>query len=247
MIRRLVVVVLGTALVAAGCGGGGEEVTDQAGADLTRGKELFVSNPDPTQPNCGQCHTLAAADTSTTVGPNLDDAFGYSREQGFDDSTFFDVTLAQIDLAAPPMPADIYEGQDAVDVAAYVAACAGLGPDDLSGACAAPTPGDGGAASGATEPAETGGSEAAPAETEGGASDDGKQVFAFAGCGSCHTLADAGSTGTIGQNLDESKPPRELVVERVTNGKGAMPSFEDGLSREQIEAVADYVSSVAGK
>ena len=62
----------------------------------------------------------------------------------------------------------------------------------------------------------------------------------------CHTLADAGATGTVGPNLDEAKPSEELVVERVTNGMGAMPSFADQLSEEQITEVAAYVSAVAG-
>jgi cytochrome c6 len=75
----------------------------------------------------------------------------------------------------------------------------------------------------------------------------GKEVFlGEAACGSCHTLADAGATGTIGPNLDESMPPPQLVVERVTNGLGIMPSFADTLSEEQIQDVAAYVSSVAG-
>ena len=75
----------------------------------------------------------------------------------------------------------------------------------------------------------------------------GKEVFlGTAGCASCHTLSDAGSTGAIGPNLDASKPPPELVVERVTNGLGGMPSFSETLSEEQIQNVAAYVSSVAG-
>ena len=74
----------------------------------------------------------------------------------------------------------------------------------------------------------------------------GKQVFMNAGCGTCHTLADAGTTGTVGPNLDEAKPSEELVVERVTNGMGAMPSFSGQLSEEQITEVAAYVSAVAG-
>ena len=75
----------------------------------------------------------------------------------------------------------------------------------------------------------------------------GKEVFiGEAGCASCHTLSDAGATGTIGPNLDASQPSAELVVERVTNGLGGMPSFAETLSEEQIQDVAAYVSSVAG-
>ena len=75
----------------------------------------------------------------------------------------------------------------------------------------------------------------------------GKEVFLGAsGCASCHTLADAGATGAIGPNLDAAMPPPELVVERVTNGMGGMPSFADTLSEEQIQDVAAYVSSAAG-
>jgi cytochrome c553 len=84
---------------------------------------------------------------------------------------------------------------------------------------------------------------------EGGGGGDaaaGKEVFASAGCGSCHTLADAGTSGTVGPNLDDAKPSADLVVERVTNGAGVMPSFKDQLSSKQIQDVAAYVSSVAG-
>src|SRR5581483_10130703 len=69
----------------------------------------------------------------------------------------------------------------------------------------------------------------------------GKQVFETAGCKSCHTLKDAGATGTVGPNLDEAKPPLDLVVDRVTNGKGVMPSFSGQLSEKQIADVAAYV------
>jgi mono/diheme cytochrome c family protein len=105
---------------------------------------------------------------------------------------------------------------------------------------------------GGTEPAETGPSETEPAETEpaettGGEGDPGagEQVFESAGCGACHALSDAGANGMVGPNLDESKPDRELVVERVTNGKGAMPSFRDQLSEEEIANVAAYVAQAA--
>jgi mono/diheme cytochrome c family protein len=69
----------------------------------------------------------------------------------------------------------------------------------------------------------------------------GKDVFASAGCGGCHTLKAAGSSGTVGPNLDEKKPSRALVIKRVTNGKGAMPSFKGQLSTQQIKDVAAYV------
>jgi len=75
----------------------------------------------------------------------------------------------------------------------------------------------------------------------------GKQVFLGASaCGGCHTLADAGSTGQVGPNLDESQPDYELALDRVTNGQGGMPSFSSTLSEQQIADVAAYVSSVAG-
>ena len=75
----------------------------------------------------------------------------------------------------------------------------------------------------------------------------GKQVFLGASaCGGCHTLADAGSSGTVGPNLDESMPDYELALDRVTNGQGGMPSFSSTLTEQQIADVAAYVSSVAG-
>jgi len=80
-----------------------------------------------------------------------------------------------------------------------------------------------------------------------GAASRGKQVFLSAGCASCHTLADAGATATVGPNLDAASPSRERVVERVRNGAGVMPSFRDRLSEAQIQAVAAYVSAAAGR
>jgi cytochrome c6 len=101
-----------------------------------------------------------------------------------------------------------------------------------------------------TTPAETTPAETTPGETTpaGGAGDAvaGKEVFASAGCASCHTLADAGATGAVGPNLDEAKPSSDLVVDRVTNGKGVMPPFGEQLTEQQIQDVAAYVSSVAG-
>ena len=98
-----------------------------------------------------------------------------------------------------------------------------------------------------TEPTEPPPAEAPPAAGGGAAGSDaaGKVIFET-NCGSCHTLADAGTTGTIGPNLDEAQPDEALVVERVTNGMGAMPPFEGVLTEQQIADVAKYVSSVAG-
>ena len=97
-----------------------------------------------------------------------------------------------------------------------------------------------------TAPTETAPASTAPAET-GGDPTAGKAVFTSAGCTGCHTLADAGSNGSVGPNLDDVKPPFDLVVMRVTDGKGVMPSFKGQLSEKQIKDVAAYVSSVAGQ
>ncbi len=69
----------------------------------------------------------------------------------------------------------------------------------------------------------------------------GEAVFASAGCGSCHTLEAAGSSGNIGPNLDESQPDAALVEQRVRNGAGVMPAFEDELDDTQIADVTAYV------
>jgi cytochrome c553 len=89
------------------------------------------------------------------------------------------------------------------------------------------------------EPTETHAS-TAPSEPAGDAA-AGKAVFASAGCGGCHTLEAAGSSGEIGPNLDDAKPDAQLVTERVTNGKPPMPSFADQLSEKQIQDVAAFV------
>jgi mono/diheme cytochrome c family protein len=48
----------------------------------------------------------------------------------------------------------------------------------------------------------------------------------------------------VGPALDGNAALTEaLVVDRVANGKGAMPAFSDQLSPEEIEDVAAYVTS----
>ena len=101
-----------TALTAAGCGS-----EDQP--DLARGKELFTQR-------CGACHILQNANTKGVQGPNLDLAFKQSVEDGLGRSTIAGVVKNQIDLPmGNQMPADIFEGQDAVDVSEYVASAIG--------------------------------------------------------------------------------------------------------------------------
>ena len=96
-----------------------------------------------------------------------------------------------------------------------------------------------------TETTETDDTETSPAVEGDPAA--GKQVFLGASaCGGCHTLADAGTSGAVGPNLDESQPDYELALDRVTNGQGGMPSFSSTLNEQQIADVSAYVSSVAG-
>jgi mono/diheme cytochrome c family protein len=74
------------------------------------------------------------------------------------------------------------------------------------------------------------------------AAPSGKAVFASAGCGGCHTLAAAGSSGASGPNLDDAKPSAQRVQQIVTSGEGGMPSFGSRLSSAEIKAVAAFVS-----
>ena len=82
-------------------------------------------------------------------------------------------------------------------------------------------------------------------EAEGGGEgggEDGAQIFASAGCGNCHMLEAAGSSGSVGPNLDDTDLDREGIEQVVRNGRGAMPAFEGSLDDDQIEAVSDYVA-----
>jgi mono/diheme cytochrome c family protein len=85
-----------------------------------------------------------------------------------------------------------------------------------------------------------------PAQYKNGDPVAGKKIFKTGPCAGCHTLADAGTTGNVGPNLDQAKPPLSLVVERVTKGAGAMPSFKGQFSDKQIADVAAYVVKATG-
>lgn len=211
-------------LVAAGCGTGG--LGDRK-ADRARGKELFTAK-------CAACHVLADAGAVGTAGPNLDDSFAEVRKQGFEESTIFEVINKQIkyptgrDLFDPAREVHLNGPLPTVEMAADIVT--GKDRDAVAAYVAAV----------AGRPVQGGG---------GGkiASTDGKEVFAQAGCGACHALKAAGSSGQVGPNLDDAKPARDLVILRVNNGQGAMPSYKGKLSDDQIAAVADYVSGAAGK
>ena len=195
---------LAALLLLAGCGTGGKAGSH---ADVANGKKLFLS----AQGQCAGCHTLADAGSQGTVGPNLDDAFGADKQQGFKQSTIENVVLDQIREANPPMPKNLVKGQDALDVAAYVASVAGTGAS--------------------TPPSQLG--------------TDGKKIFQ-AECAGCHTLAAAGTHGTIGPNLDQLKPSQSITQHQVEVGGGVMPAFKGKLSDAQIAAVAKFVASSAG-
>jgi cbb3-type cytochrome c oxidase subunit III len=174
------------------------------------------------QEKCGSCHALADAGTAGTIGPNLDNAFASARRQGFDESSFRQLVAGQIKYPVTN-PSTGEPGMPADLVTGDDVDAVAMYVASVAGK---PGAGEGGGGITAT---------------------DGKGVFAQAGCGSCHTFADAGTSGTIGPDLDQSKPDEALVVDRVTEGRGAMPSFADRLSEEQINAVAEYVSSAAGE
>ena len=92
------------------------------------------------------------------------------------------------------------------------------------------------------ESTETDGGEGGSGEGDAAA---GEAVFT-ANCGSCHTLEEAGTTGTVGPNLDESTLDVDAVVTQVENGGGGMPPFGGQLSEEEIANVAAFVVASQG-
>lgn len=204
-------------LAASGCG--------TSTADTARGRVLFAQK-------CGECHTLAEAGTSGTIGPNLDDAFAAARAAGEGGETIEGVVKAQVEFPRPSnddpavsMPADIVTGQDLEDVAAYVGLYAGV-------------PG------------------AAPPKVPGG---PGAQVFASYGCGNCHTLAAAKSGGVTGPDLDEVLPGQTaaMVEESIVDpnaviAKGYPPdvmpqNFGSIIKPSEIEALVKYLIESTAK
>jgi mono/diheme cytochrome c family protein len=202
----------------AGCGG------REGTPDVVNGKALFVQR-------CGSCHVLERAGTAGKAGPNLDEAFGPSRRDGFGANTVAGVAHEQILYPGngSPMPAKLVEGEDARDVAAYVGRVAGR-PGEDKGALA--TAGLAGAT-------------------------DGEQIFTAAGCGGCHQFTPADSNGNIGPSLNDlakaagGAPPEKFVSESIVkpNAKiaagyrpGVMPqNYSSQLTPDQVKALTDYL------
>jgi cbb3-type cytochrome c oxidase subunit III len=208
------------ALAVAGCGTGG--IDEQA--STANGEDLFKQK-------CAGCHELQAAGARGTIGPSLDAAFTAPRDEGFDESSIREVVLGQMRFPTAPMPepdspqmfpSSEYSDADREDamgaIASYVASVAG-NKEAIARA----------------------------GQQQGGASaGDPKGIFT-SNCGSCHTLAAAGTSGQIGPNLDQITPTLERITEQIHKGGGGMPAFEGQLTDAQIQALARYVFENRGK
>jgi mono/diheme cytochrome c family protein len=208
--------------------------------DIQRGAALFSQR-------CSGCHTLdvvGAQGTTLNVrqrervdGPN----FNVRTEQR--QSILYAIRNGGFSGAI--MPQNVVVGAGAQDVAAFLAKYAGAErtPEITVAQPTTPTNTSG-------TPQNTTSTPAAVTASTGSVSQQalaqGKQVFTQ-NCGACHTLKDAGTTGTVGPNLDDLKPDQATVARQVTNGGGAMPAFKGQLTPAQIQAVSQYVSSVAGQ
>lgn len=180
---------------------------------------------------CGACHAMAQAGTSSTVGPDLDAGFGPAREAGMDDKTIEGVVIPQVEHPRP------MTDNPTVSMPANIVT--GRDLQDVAAYIGryAGVPG------------------AAPPKVEGG---PGAQVFADYGCGGCHVLAAAGSTGSSGPDLDKVLPGRsrdqihqDIVApdEEVAQGyaPGIMPSdFGDRMSQQELEDLINYLIESTG-
>ena len=132
--KRLVAL-CGTLAIAAGVAASGCGRGDAP--DLVNGKRLFVG-----EGQCGSCHALRRAGTKGATGPDLDQAFGPARRDGLGETTIEGVVLDQIGNVrrGSEMPEDLVTGDDARDVAAYVALVAGAAGEDTGALAAAGRP-----------------------------------------------------------------------------------------------------------
>jgi mono/diheme cytochrome c family protein len=181
---------------------------------------------------CGACHALAQAGTSSTVGPDLDAAFAAARAAGMDGETIKGVVIPQVEHPRP--------STDNPTVSMPANIVTGRDLEDVAAYVGryAGVPG------------------AAPPKVKGG---PGAQVFADFGCGGCHVLAAAGSTGTTGPDLDkvlagvspdkiheDIVDPESIIAPGYPSG--VMPSnFGDQMTEQQLKDLIDYlVESTSG-
>jgi cbb3-type cytochrome c oxidase subunit III len=189
-----------------------------ASGNTQSGKQLFTAK-------CAACHALGAAGANGKVGPNLDEAFAAMRGPGHD-SHFEESTIRQVVADQIKFPAQRDEGPNMpADLVK------GAEVDDVAAYVASVA---------GTK------SSLAAASTGTTKSTNGKTIFT-SNCGSCHTLAAAGTNGTVGPNLDDIKPPFARAKQQVINGGAVMPAFEGKLTDAQIVAVAKYVAAQAGE
>ena len=203
-----------------GCGTGGYASSGSQGS----GKKLFIQA-------CGGYHTLADAGTSGSIGPNLDDAFAQAREAGMTSDTFTQVVSTQIKFpitdtstGAPGMPRSTRRSPRVpTSTSRILRRRPGQAVQDIA--------------------KYVGGRRhrGHRRETDGRQNDLHHELRFVPHAGRRRYL------GNVGPNLDAAKPTHDKVVTQVTNGGGAMPPFKGKLDDQQIQAVADYVSSVAGK
>ena len=214
------------AFLASGCGAVGRVTS----GDPSQGKALFLTN-------CAGCHTLADAKSTGTIGPNLDDAFSSDKQQGFSraDDEGRRPRPDRLPRSGRPMPANIVTGSDANTSrptsrsapATRTAASLRSAAEHDHDATTATTTTAGTTTSAATT--TTGGARRASAAELA----EGKQIFLVkAGCGGCHTLKDAGSTGNGRAEPRPAEAVDDKTVEhQVENGGGPMPAFKGTLTR----------------
>lgn len=220
-LKRLCLALLGAATVAtlSGC-------SLKEEGDVENGRQLFVQQ-------CGTCHILSEAGSTSVIGPDLDASFAAARHAGMNDATVSGIVERQIgnprqvrdpDTDPTYMPADLVEGDDARDVAAYVGSVAGV--------------------PGIEPPMVAGG--------------PGGQVYAAYGCGACHTMAAAESIGNTGPNLDDNLPgqsPAEIEesivdpgAELVEGFEGVMPGdYGETIPPEDLELLVEFLADRAGE
>jgi mono/diheme cytochrome c family protein len=218
--------------VGSGCGTGGPA----EGGDANQGRKLFLG-----EGKCGGCHTLKGAPSSGQIGPNLDEAFRQDKAEGYEQSTIENVVLDQIRFPreGSVMPADLVEGDDAEDVAAFVARCAAADPKAPEDKAACP----GIAAAGA----------------------GGEGLYTSLGCQGCHSIDGSASSGPTFKGLFNSmvtltngkkvKADEQYLLESILDPdkqvvKGYQPGVmtsavpKGSVPQDQAQQLVDYIKTL---